>query len=73
MDVFSIPLGCETTNSKETFVFAVAKSISLGVNVNASTIGFSYAAFAVFGIKLVVSKSAKTIDLIFILNSFSDP
>jgi hypothetical protein len=42
-EVFLIPLGCETTNSKATFVFADIKSRSFGVKEKDSTIGGTFA------------------------------
>ena len=77
VEAFLIPLGCETTNSKDTFVFAEIKSRSFGVNEKDSTTGrtFAYAAKCVEE-KTKINRLAKNffeiIDLIlsFKLESF---
>ena len=65
VEVFLIPLGWETTNSKETLVFADINSTSLGVKVKDSTTGRTFA-WAIPGIKLRASTSVISRDLILI-------
>jgi hypothetical protein len=56
VDKFLIPLGCETTNSKVTFVFVDIKSRSFGVIVSDSITGLTFPC-AGFGEKPTKSKS----------------
>jgi hypothetical protein len=70
--VFLIPLGCETTNSKATFVFSDIKSISLGVNTNDSITGRTLACASI-GVRLNIRNKIVNADLILILDSFGNP
>jgi hypothetical protein len=63
--VFSIPFGCETTNSKSILVVLISRSISLGEKENDSTTGLTFAT-AIFGLNPIIIKSTTQIDLIFI-------
>jgi hypothetical protein len=65
VEVFLIPLGWETINSKDTLVLSEINSTSLGVKVKDSTTGRTFA-WATPGIKLKVSTSDTNSDLIFI-------
>jgi hypothetical protein len=65
VEVFLIPLGCETTNSKATFVFAEIKSRSFGVKEKDSTTGRSLA-WATPGANPIINKMAISADLILI-------
>jgi hypothetical protein len=65
VEAFLIPLGWETTNSKETLVFAAINSTSLGVKVKDSTVGRTFA-WAVVGKRPKVRNSIIIVDLIFI-------
>ncbi len=64
VEVFLIPLGWETTNSKDTLVFAAINSTSLGVKVKDSTTGRTLA-LAIAGVSANARTAAISIDLIF--------
>ena len=72
VEVFLIPLGWETTNSKTTFVFAEIKSRSFGVKEKDYTTGRSLA-WATPGAKPIINNMATSADLIFILSPLVIP